>query len=153
MGKIKSNIMEQAAMRGFYNNIINSLQQIVAINLYSIQALLGDVVIQHNDREIIRLDYEDYDLDEIMREIKKQLIKNNLFVYEITEDGNTVTLHTTTDIWSLLFVPAIDEEEQSSIELAKIMYEIEKESEPDNDFHSANWEYYESKMLEKNMSL
>lgn len=146
-----SGIMEKSEIKRMYEGVFDAVKHAIAINLYTDYASLGDVLILNGENEVARLDYEDYDYEEMIRETKKQLVKNNLYVTEIVAEPNTLVLYTDNDLLSLIFVPEFDEEDYCSIELAKIQCEIEQENEPqEQDWqHSTDWKYYESKALEK----
>lgn len=115
-------------IKNTYGEIFGKVAHAVGINLYT---EIGDsdyVIIKDGANEVVRLDGEDYDYGEIIREIKKQFIKNNLFLVEMIVEQDALVIHTTTDLLSLLYMPYFDEENYSANELQEIKDEIEKEN-------------------------
>jgi len=149
--KIKGvrSIMEKSKIKKLYEEVFKSVEQAVGMNIYCKEyATLDTIVVMNDDNELVRLDCYEYSFKEVFREIKKKLIKNNLFIIEMTVDKETLVIKTSNDIWGLMFVPEWDEENYFANELAEIKAEIEQEQQ-EEEAEATTWnEMYERELEE-----
>lgn len=142
-----SNIMEKYEIKGMYEGVFKAVERAVAINLCTEYSTLDEVLIVNGDKEIARID----EWEDIFRDIKKVFIKHNLFPVEMTVDKETLVIHTSSDLLSLMYVPygCTEDEDYYLKELSEIKAEIEQEQKDIEEAEATTWnEMYERELEE-----
>jgi hypothetical protein len=122
-------IIGKDEFKKLYEGIFDAVEHEIKMNLYTEWGTLHYVtIVNENDEEIGVFDHENH--QDTIRDVKKTLIKNKAFVKEITVDADELVLHTTTDLWSLIFVSKGDNDEDTwyKDEFQKILDEIKEEN-------------------------
>lgn len=97
--------------------------------------ILGNCYLEDSTVEKIKLGEFEISTElewlDVIREIKKQLIIQKLFITGIKKESNIVVIETTDDIYSLLFVHEILDSEDvlEDNEFKKIMQEVDEETQ------------------------
>ncbi|WP_205611618.1 hypothetical protein [Clostridium botulinum] len=119
----KKTLCKELDFRGDYNEIFEKTYNFI-VEKIGVLKTCEDVYI--NEHEI-----EFEDAIDLLREIKKYLIQNKLFISGTRVEDYKVIIETTTDIYDLLFVPKFDEENYKANELEEIRQEIKEEEVTD----------------------
>ncbi|WP_236884027.1 hypothetical protein [Clostridium botulinum] len=101
----KKTLCKEQNFRGDYNNIFSKTMNFIGINCFSDIGRCEKILI--NDYEVNIGNY----FDELEKDIKKYLIQNKLFISGVNMEKDVIIITATTDIYDLLFVPEIKEEE------------------------------------------
>jgi hypothetical protein len=118
-----SHLKTEREMREVYGGIYHNIYYAIAFNLYVEETrTLENLVIMHGEKTVAKYNIYNsnddeyyYDYNELEKEIKKTLIRNSLYVNEISADKDTKTLilNTSNDLIGLLY--GDDEEEIETI--------------------------------------
>lgn len=111
-------------LREQYSNIFRQVEGQVGNGLYREDAVLNKVKI-----EKFELDVDNYGYWDMLREIKKILIKNKLFISGIKQEDDTLIVETTNDLNRLLYVKYEDLDDEYVNELKEILEEIDNEDD------------------------
>lgn len=121
MSKKQLQLQEPQNFRKVYNQVLDQTYHYIIDNCFIELGKCERIFI--NDYEIT--DYDD--AFDVQKQIKKYIMQNKLFISGTKVEGDKVIIETTTDIYNLLFVPEIDEDNMKQLELEGIRQEIEKE--------------------------
>lgn len=136
MGKKKNSKVTTIKEQSFkydYNKIINDLENQISIGCYTewktaIEVRIGKVTF--NTEEIEHW--------ELKKEIRKELIKQKLYISGIRQEGQTIIIETTDDLFSLLYAREYDEYEAERLEEIKQELKEEAEQEPKEEQQQIN---------------
>ncbi|HCL4466674.1 TPA: hypothetical protein N2D78_003474 [Clostridium botulinum] len=113
----KKTLCKEQNFRGDYNKIFSKTMNFIAINCFSDIGKCEKILI--NDYEVNIGNY----FDELEKDIKKYLIQNKLFISGVKVEEDVIIITVTTDIYDLLFVPEIKEDEPTDEQKEEIRRE------------------------------